>query len=225
MLQKIIDALKIEYKNLGFSEKTFEKLANIINVQIKEETEIDAAVKGADALVKVIQGESDIRVNTHIANAKKGKGAEPEKTEPENKGGEDTTEIGKLMKIVTGLTQTVQSMQKGQITDVRKVELTTKLEGLPPTMQTKILKDFSKMQFESDEDFQTYLGETETEVKEAIQELNNQGFKSAHQPGGSGQKAPTSDGKTESSISATEIQAWAKSKETPTRDKTDQAAV
>lgn len=59
MKQKILEALKQGYKNLGLSEEAFERVATLGETFIKEESEIANFVKGAEAILKGQQSEAD----------------------------------------------------------------------------------------------------------------------------------------------------------------------
>lgn len=70
MQQKILEQLKTKYANLGFSEKTLTGVADFLAATVKEETQIEPAISGAEPLLKVFQGEIDGRVTTAVNKAK-----------------------------------------------------------------------------------------------------------------------------------------------------------
>ena len=59
MKTKILEALKNKYKNLGFSDKVFEGVANSIQTFVKEEAEIATYVDGAESMLKAFQSSAD----------------------------------------------------------------------------------------------------------------------------------------------------------------------
>lgn len=59
MKTKILEALKNKYKNLGFSDKVFEGVANSIQTFVKEEAEIVTYVDGAESMLKAFQSSAD----------------------------------------------------------------------------------------------------------------------------------------------------------------------
>lgn len=61
MKQRIIDALKTRYRNLGLGDKAFGGVAAFIEKTVAKEEDIEAAVAGDDvaALLRAIQGETD----------------------------------------------------------------------------------------------------------------------------------------------------------------------
>lgn len=121
MKQKIVDALKTEFKELGLGEKTIGRLADYIVSKgtVTKEDEISAAVKGEDVklIAKSIQGEID-----GIQKAKKKaeedladyKAKHPEKnpedkTDPDDPKGLTKEEISKL--IADGIAAGIKPVQ------------------------------------------------------------------------------------------------------------------
>lgn len=65
MKEKILTALKTEYKNLGFGEKTFNAAADSLAcVGLVTDENLDAVVKGQKALLTSIQSEIDTRITS-----------------------------------------------------------------------------------------------------------------------------------------------------------------
>lgn len=64
----------------------------------------------------------------------------------------------------------------------RKNTLEAKLEKAPETFKNKILKDFSRMNFEDETQFSEYLTETENDLKEFEQEFSNSGLRVMGRP-------------------------------------------
>lgn len=48
------------HANMGLSDASYEKVANILGATIEKEDQIDEAVKGAEGWLKIVQGEADI---------------------------------------------------------------------------------------------------------------------------------------------------------------------
>lgn len=85
MQQKILEQLKTKYANLGFSEKTLTGVAEFLSATVKEETQIEPAISGAEPLLKVFQGEIDGRVTkfkTELETLKKQVPTPPEPPKP-----------------------------------------------------------------------------------------------------------------------------------------------
>lgn len=64
----------------------------------------------------------------------------------------------------------------------RRATLEAKLEKAPETFKNKILKDFSRMNFEDETQFSEYLTETENDLKEFEQEFSNSGLRVMGRP-------------------------------------------
>ena len=59
MKEKLLEALKTEYKNLGFGQKAFDGVADYLSKTIEKEEDISNAISGVGGLLKAFQGEVD----------------------------------------------------------------------------------------------------------------------------------------------------------------------
>lgn len=196
MKEKILPALKNKFKNLGFSDRAFEGVADYLAATVTEEDQIDNAIGGVEGLLKSFQGDIDRRVNEAVAKAK----AEKKSTEdqkkvddqnepPKHEGSEEVPGWAKtLLETNKKLAEKVNSLEAGKVNESRKQVLERKLEGVPDKIRGRILKDFGRMNFDSDESFQDYLNETETDITELKQDFSNNGLKGFGPPkvGGNG---------------------------------------
>ena len=195
---KILQALKTKHKNKGFGDKAFDAVATFLDATVTEETEIDAAIEGVENLFTGFQGDADGRINAAIARTK----AEKDKEEKGKKG--DGPEEGKTPKDddtpvwAKGLTETISTLKNeiaalkaGKTTDARKAELESKLANAIPAVKDKILKDFHRMKFETDDEFNAYLAETEEDLKGFEGFGENQGTDSKIPAPAMGQKGKT----------------------------------
>lgn len=197
MKEKILAALKAKYKSLGFSDKAIESVLAYLETTVTAEDQIDGAVNGVEALLKAFQGEIDSRVTSAVQKATKKddgnpSGGDPKKDEPK----EDVPAWAKT------LLEKVQALETGNSVNTRKQALEAKLKDVSPTVKDKILKDFNRMTFATDEDFNTYLTETETDVQALEQSAADKGLGQQSQPYTAGTP------KTEKAIDA-DIAAWA----------------
>lgn len=78
MKEKLLQALKTKYSNLGFSEKTMEQVSEYLGQTVTEETGIEPAINGAELLLKAFQGDIDKRVTEAVTKVK----GEQRKAEP-----------------------------------------------------------------------------------------------------------------------------------------------
>ena len=74
------------------------------------------------------------------------------------------------------LAQNLEAIKGEKVTNTRKEQLAAKLENAPDAFKNKILKDFGRMKFETDDEFNDYLSETETDAADFVQEQSNQGL-------------------------------------------------
>lgn len=190
MKEKIFTALKNKFKNLGFGDKAFEGVAAFLATTITEEDQIETGITGVEGLLKGFQGDSDKRVNDAVTKAK----TEAEKkVDPNQSSGGDSepkktdTEVvpdwaKSLLETNKQLASEVSALKSGKTADARRQTLESKLKDAQPKLREKILKDFSRMSFEKDEDFDTYLTETESDLADFNQSLTDQGLGQSKQP-------------------------------------------
>lgn len=203
MKDKILAALRNKYKNLGLGEKILEGIADMLALTTTEETQIDNAVNGVESLAKGFQSDAD-RIRKEAsdkAKAEKEKGTEPAKTEPPKTDDMPSWAKG-LVEANQALLAKVSALESGKTTESRKSILEGKLKDAAPSVKAKILKDFQRMNFEKDEDFDSYLTETEADLATLNQDFANQGLASGYVPPVAGSNA------TEKAIEA-DIAAWA----------------
>ena len=212
MKEKIIARLRILFPGVNLSKSRLDRFCNPDKLKITEETEeteIDQKLKDLNEVFDFSDiAKNDDRLRTLEAKEKKEPNKEPEKKSdqeperPEEAG--LSPEVKALMETVKALTQTVSTMQAGKTTESRKQILETKLKEAQPKFKEKILKDFSRMQFEKDEDFDAYLTETETDLTEFNQSLSDQGLGQSKAP-----FQPAGAGATQTALKS-DIEAWAK---------------
>ena len=70
----------------------------------------------------------------------------------------------------------IQSLKLGKTADTRKQTLENALKDVPLVLKSSVIKNFDKMNFESDEDFNAFLSEMQNDLKQAHQEAVNSGL-------------------------------------------------
>jgi hypothetical protein len=213
MKEKILIALKTKYKNLGFGDKAFDGVAAFLATTITEEENIETGIAGVEGLFKGFQGDVDKRVTDAVSKTKLEAATNTKKESTTKSGGDepDTTKKDEdgipawaqsLLDANKALSGEIATLKSGKTAESRKAILETKLKDAQPKFKEKILKDFSRMQFEKDEDFDAYVTETETDLSEFTQSLSDQGLGS--------QKPPTIAGGnlTKTALEA-DIKGWA----------------
>lgn len=190
MKEKILQALKTKYKNLGFGDKAFDGVAAFLAQTVTEETAIETAISGVEPLLKSFQSDADARVTSAVAKAKaeKESGADPkEPKEPKTEGNEPPEWAKALIESNNQLKAELNTMKSGKTFETRKQTLEAKLKDAPEKFKEKLLKDFGRMNFEKDEDFDSYLTETEADLAAFNQDLANSGLGANRKPFAGGQ--------------------------------------
>lgn len=175
MKDKILQQLKTKYSNLGLSVKTLEGFAEQLATTVTDETQIEGAVQGAEFYLKIAQAEADrVRQDSKKnTTTQQQQTTEPQKTETNN----DTPEWAKgFQQKMEALTSKIASLETEKTSTSRRSLLEQKIEKANPTLKAKILKDFSRMNFENEDQFTDYLTETESDVSTIVQSEINKGL-------------------------------------------------
>ncbi|MGL5913348.1 MAG: hypothetical protein ACRCZB_04220 [Bacteroidales bacterium] len=173
MLQKIKDALKNKYANLGFGEKAFEGVANYLSTSTTEESQIESSIQGLEVLLKGFQGETDkLRTEKSAAEKKlleleqKANGGEPAKTEPDKpNNSSDTPEWAKaLIDGQKSMSERIAKMEGEKVVLTRK----QKLDAITATLPEGLRKPYGRIDIGnmSDEDFESLSNEVTKEVSD-----------------------------------------------------------
>ena len=184
-MKKTLAALiKAMYTNMNFNSAFIDGLAEELSKTVTEESEADEAVKALEPILKLAKAEADRRATSAVEKAKKG--AEPEKkedAEPEKKEDAGVPEWAKqLISQNELLSDKLAKLESGKTSETRQQALEVKLKDVPPAIKAKIVKDFAKMSFQSDDEFTAYLDETDTDVKDLTQSLATQSLRGQHRP-------------------------------------------
>ena len=185
MKQKIKDALKTKYSNLGLGEKAFDGVAAYIEPSIKEETDIETAIAGVGGLLKAFQGEAD-KLRTDKTAAEKrlaeleaqvkklGGAPETKEDEPETDDDKSTPAWAKaLIDSNKKLTERLNSIEGEKISSTRKQRLDAIISKLPENLR----KPYSRTPVAdlSDDEFEALTSEIQTEVDGLVTETNVKG--------------------------------------------------
>lgn len=97
MKEKIQNALKTKYSNLGFSDKAFAGVADYLSTTVTEEEQIDNTIQGVESLLKAFQGDIDTRVSTAVAKAKADQKGGEQQPKPKDDKGDDAPPWAKAL--------------------------------------------------------------------------------------------------------------------------------
>lgn len=130
MKEKVLEKLKTEYDNLGFSEKAFDGVADYLSKTVTEDTDLDNAVGGVGGLLKVFQGETDRERSKRSELEKKLKELESAKEgevdavdEVDDKDDEVSTKISQLEEMILRIQQENELLTKRkQLQEIAKAK-------------------------------------------------------------------------------------------------------
>lgn len=201
MKDKILSALKKGIGKTSINEKTLNAYVEIIADKIDDENQIEEAVRPYVDVLKEFQG----NINSVAAQALKDKESELAKTAEERaaqeaaqKAAEDASKGGGNEQEPSWFKQyreqqdkrlTAIETEKTSSTRKKRLEEITKDIG---SLGIKVLKDFGRMTFDTDDAFEEYLEETRSDIETAKQEESNQGLAGSTRPGG-GKGAPAKE--------------------------------
>lgn len=170
MKDKVLQQLKTKYSKLGLSDKVLDKMADTIVAKITEESEIETAVAGVEDLLKTFQSDSDKRVTDAVSKAKTTKQDPKTETDGDKPAGDGDAAAQAIAAVVqqavAPLVAKIQALESGNTSKSRREVLESKLKDANQTVKTKILKDFDRMSFKDDAEFDAYIAETETDLGE-----------------------------------------------------------
>lgn len=192
MKDKILQAIKATLGKTmsSINDKTLNAYVNLIADKITDESEISEAIKPYVEVLKEFQGNiNSVAAAAATAKEKELKEAEERaKTEAaaQKAGGE-----GKTGNEEPEWFKTFREQQEARLSAIEKEKTTStrkqRLEEIAKdagTLGAKILKDFGRMNFDSDEAFEEYLEETKADLETAKQEEADKGLLGNSRPGG-----------------------------------------
>ncbi len=201
LVELILKALKLKAKSLGFNEDELKSVAavcaaNLTVTEETEESERDAAInKMVDEVAIPILKSSQSASGRAIEAYKKAHPA----TDPK-KPGEEDTELGKkkpgegketddetpawakaLVTRIESLEQENSDLRSQRVSTGRKERLSELVKGTG-RFGENFLKNFDRMSFKDDADFDAYLASVKEEVDGYKQDLSNHGLESLNTP-------------------------------------------
>lgn len=187
LIKQIKARLKVLYPGVNLSNKRIEAIALKIDAKVTEEDEIDDALSTYDEYnpfaemakdddrerLRLKKESETTKTPEQIAAEKAGKTAEEDDDPTE-------TKTDKLLKQalagIAALTGEVSAIKGEKVTNTRKQQYEKALEGTSDAFKAKALKDFAKMKFDTDDEFNEFLAESETDAADFIQEVSNNGL-------------------------------------------------
>jgi hypothetical protein len=192
--------LKALFAGVALSKKTIELIGDQMSkaglTDESTDEEIDAKLNDRNALYSFEdQKKFDDYQTGKVAKEKADKeaadkkAAEEGKTPPTNPEDAEMPAWAKaLIQSNQTLAQSLEAIKGEKVTNTRKEQLAEKLANTPDAFKNKAIKDFNRMKFETDDEFNDYLTETETDAADFIQEQSNAGLGGDRPPAGFGKK-------------------------------------
>lgn len=162
-----------------------QQLARSFALQVADETEAQALVEKLTAekvtdFIKEWRKEVDSEVTKGVNSfrEKQNGGGNPTPPTPPNP---DDNYVASLIKkavneAINPLQNKLEILEAGRTTETRKQTFETALKDIPDALKSGVLKTFDRLQFADDEDFNTFVTETQAELAKAQQENVNSGL-------------------------------------------------
>lgn len=186
MKKKVLQALKPKAASLGFIEKELEWVANQIAETMQEDAtdeQIDTQIDAVIPYLKVAQS-----AVTRIVNASKEKPTQKEEPKPKGSENPDDDEPAWFRKYREENDAKIAGILEGKSKETRRKVFETLLKDLTPKQREAKLKDFDRISFKDDDDFEAYKEEQTTLIAEIVQENANSNLGKVRQPFGGGGK-------------------------------------
>lgn len=204
MKNLVLKSLKPKVKAFGFDKKELESVAAQIadNLYLAKEaseeeiqTAIDNAIDAAIPFLKLAQSAVSRIVNAQRSNGNKGDDdPEPDVTTPQSPKENEVPEWAqKLIDSNDALQREIVAMKAEKATTSRKARLEDVVKD-SGTYGKSILRQFERMSFANDDEFETYLSEVGEDLKTYSQERIDLGLEGLGNPpsahGSSGKNNP-----------------------------------
>jgi hypothetical protein len=194
MKTKVLTTLKPKALSLGFNPIELDGVAATIAANLTAEStddEIEAAVNAVIPYLQVSQSVSNRIINAEKAESTKALA----KIEADKEaarilaGGAPPKTTEEKPQWAIDLEKRLEAISTGNVSKDRKATFEATLTGLMPKQKESMLKDFDRINFTDDADFQTYLTEKSATILGINQELADEGLsKMARPAGGGGEK-------------------------------------
>ena len=185
MKTKVLQAMKPKVASLGFTKEEIESVVDSISETLEEdatEEQINAQIDAVIPYLKLSQS-----AVTRIVNAKKKEETLPKApkvstpTETEQ-GAEPEDKFEKLLKVIEAQNAKIDSLVNKDVTASRRQTYSAMLKDLPEAIQKTKLKDFDRMSFKDQDDYDTFVQEAEVDIPVIKQAIANSDLAEMDQP-------------------------------------------
>ncbi len=186
MKTKVLQRLKPKSASLGFSQTELDGVAATLAGNLTDDAtdeQIDSEIDKVLPFLKVSQS-----MATRVINAEKEKLKKPAEPAPgsDQKPKDDDEMPAWYKKEKEEQKALIDSLINANQKKDRRAAFELKLEGLLPKQKEAKLKDFDRISFKDDADFDSYVTEQEEVLKGIKQELADKGLETIVPPGGGG---------------------------------------
>jgi len=190
MKNKVLAQLKLKASSLGFNQTELDGVATSIAANLTAESTDDEVATAVTTVLPYLQLSQSS--SNRIINAEKAKQATEAlaKIEADKEaarilagGTPPKTDETSAMAI---LEARLKALESGNASKDRKATFEATLSGLMPKQKESMLKDFDRINFTDDADFQTYLAEKSVTILGINQELADEGLSKMARPAGGG---------------------------------------
>lgn len=215
--QMVLNLLRPKVKAFGFNQKELKGIAAKIanNLTSTEEAsdedvnaEIETQIEAAIPYLQFAQSQANRLLEEWRKNHPEANEDEDDEEVPPTKASkkskpksEENEQFKQLLDAVTALTGEVANLKKEKTTTSRKARLEELLKDTG-TFGSRTLKSFSKMNFESDEEFEEFFEEIQGDLETYNQERANDGLGRLGKPSEAGGKPKENEVLTDDEIKA-----------------------
>lgn len=188
MRNEILEALKTKF--VGVSEAILNRIADKLAKTVLKEEQVTAAVEGV-TMQQLLESYGDSRATeatqTAVANYEKkhgikegvktpdtgGQGGNPKQTKEEPE--EVPAWAKKILDENKKLSDKIANIEGEKMANARSQKLATTLAKAPEKLRERYTKDFTRMQFNDDAEFEAWVGEVATDVEAIATEYSARG--------------------------------------------------
>lgn len=185
MKKQILELLKTKYE--GVNESILDRIADKLAKTAKTDEDATTVVEGV-TFQQILESYGDSRANeaqkTAVSNYEKKHGLKDGKhieidakeTPKKDDAADEVPAWAKtLIESNKALSQRLETIEGDKTTATRKSVLTKILNAAPETIRTRYEKDFARMNFADDDDFNAWIGEITPDVEKITTDFNVKG--------------------------------------------------
>lgn len=176
MKTKILDALKAKFE--GVSEAILSRVADKLAKTTQSEEDVTTAVEGV-TFQQVLESYGDSRATEASKTAIKNYEAQLKKKDDAKKDDEGAKQNDDVPEWAKGfieankkLTEEIAVLKGEKVANSRKTALDGVIEKLPVEFKTRYERDFARLNFKDDDDFNTWLEDAKKDVEGVTMKLS-----------------------------------------------------